>query len=102
MSEVTVRKRVEEEVALEFPHVGRYRVRLLRKGSRAKHAMLLDIREYVEAESFTGFTRRGVRLQTRQEAAALRDILAQVERDGALPAEDRQEAGDKRQEEGGK
>ncbi len=49
-----------ETVVKEFPAIGRYRVRVMR--SERTMALNLDVREYVSAESFQGFTRRGIRI----------------------------------------
>lgn len=64
------------EVLREFPPIGKYRIRLL---SAPQHdvAPVLDIREYVSAETFEGFTRRGIQLSVVQ-ILDLRDILKEV------------------------
>jgi hypothetical protein len=66
----------EDTVIKAFPPIGKYRIRLLQdaKGNEA-----LDIREYIEADSFEGFTRRGIRLDLEQSAflaAILKDVCA--------------------------
>lgn len=69
-----------EEVVREFPKVGKYRVRLL----KTKRGNVLDIREYVESETFEGFTRRGIRLSDDEHLESLRDTLAELlGKDGA-------------------
>jgi hypothetical protein len=67
-----------EEVVREFPTVGKYRVRLLRHPRRPAQEPTLDIREYVSADDFEGFTRRGIRLTERAQMDLLRDILKEV------------------------
>jgi hypothetical protein len=47
-----------DDVVREFDAIGKYRVRLLRDKGR----LFLDIREYLDEETYKGFTRRGVRL----------------------------------------
>lgn len=68
----------------EFPKLGRYRVRLV-ENSRAEGRPVLDVREHLETEGFSGFTRRGIRLYTRREAAELAETLKQVLEDEMLP-----------------
>ena len=63
----------KDDVIREFTPIGRYRVRLL----KLKETSVLDIREYVSAESFEGFTRRGIRLTDRAQLDLLQDILKQ-------------------------
>ena len=69
-------KRVEEEVLHEYPAVGKYRIRVVRKNSRRSAATNLDVREYVSAEKFEGFTRRGIRLGNAEDIQKLRDALS--------------------------
>lgn len=78
-----------EEVLREFAPVGKYRVRLVHNPRRPGSPPVLDIREYVTAESFEGFTRRGIRIRDRAEMDLLRDVILQVlELDGfARPAQ---------------
>ena len=82
------RKAVKEDVVREFPPLGKYRVRLVSNPRAPGEKPVLDIREYVAAESFEGFTRRGIRLGDRAQIDLLLDILKEVlERDGfAKPA----------------
>ncbi len=69
------RRPIEESVVREFPTLGKYRVRLVRKGERTPQ---LDIREYVTGEKFTGFTRRGIRLSGRPEWEQLVVVLKEA------------------------
>jgi len=71
------------EVHHEYPAIGKYRIRVLVKAGR----MVLDIREYVNSEKFTGFTRRGVRLNNQEEVNQLRDILADAIARGWIPTD---------------
>lgn len=68
-----------EQVLCEYPAIGKYRIRVLRKGDRPPQ---LDLREYVSAEKFTGFTRRGVRFtgpaELGQLMTAVKDALQVV------------------------
>lgn len=66
-----------EEVLHEYPEVSRYRVRVIEKGRAdgTPGGRSIDIREYVKAEKFEGFTRRGVRLSSKEDVEQLRDIL---------------------------
>lgn len=64
--------RVVEEITHEYPAVDKYRVRVLSK----KGIHSLDIREYVNADKFEGFTRRGIRLTTKEQIQTLHDELA--------------------------
>ena len=74
-------------VLREFARVGRFRVRLLQNGRADGKPAVLDMREYLESEGFTGFTRRGIRLYTRREAAEMAETLKRVLEDGMLPEE---------------
>ena len=69
---------LKEDVVREFPPLGKYRVRLVRNSRDKVSKPVLDIREYVAAESFEGFTRRGIRLGDRAQMDLLRDILKEV------------------------
>ena len=86
--ETRKRAPMREEVVREYPPLGKYRVRLVSNPRAPGTQPVLDIREYVAAESFEGFTRRGIRLGDRAQIDLLRDILKEVlERDGfAKPA----------------
>jgi len=70
--------RSTDEVLREFPPIGKYRVRHLRHTKTG--AETLDIREYVSAETFEGFTRRGIRMD-RAQADLLRDLLRDILKD---------------------
>lgn len=52
----------QEEVLHEFPPAGKHRIRLLANPKKPGAEPVLDIREYVTAETFEGFTRRGIRV----------------------------------------
>lgn len=73
----------EPEVVHEFASIGKYRLRVVK--SAAKQT-LFDVREYVKGsfESFEGFTRRGIRIASKAEAEALRDVLNQILVNGML------------------
>ncbi len=73
--------RPEDEVIKEFPALGRYRVRVLKSSRGAK---ALDIREYVNAEKFEGFTRRGIRLSAGDDCEKLKNILEEIDSQGLL------------------
>lgn len=66
------------EVLREFPPIGKYRIRLLANPKKPEVEPVLDIREYVTAETFEGFTRRGIQLANRAQVDLLRDILREV------------------------
>ena len=76
--EKTTNKATKEEVIREFTPLGKYRVRLVRNPKRPNEAPILDIREYVSAETFEGFTRRGIRIGDRAQMDLLRDTLMQI------------------------
>ena len=69
----------KEEVLREFPPLGKYRVRLLRNPRGLEQ--ILDIREFVETDQFSGYTRRGIRLSDRAQLDLLRDTLTEILRD---------------------
>lgn len=71
-------KPIKEEVLREFPPLGKYRIRLIHNPKKPQSEPALDIREYVSAETFEGFTRRGIRLQDRAQFDLLRDILREA------------------------
>lgn len=80
----------EPKTLREFPGVGRYRVRILRSATRRDPSsghVMLDIREYLETESYTGWTRRGIRLYGLADVRALCESLGIVQRDRLLPEE---------------
>lgn len=62
----------------EFAPVGKYRVRLIKSSSGPRASTVLDIREYAKGENFEGFTRRGIRLATLEDAKTLSDALNEV------------------------
>lgn len=72
-----------EDLIKEMRPVGKYRVRIL----HSKGGPILDIREYINDETFQGFTRRGIRLASRAELYLLRDILDQITVEEWGPAE---------------
>lgn len=78
---MSAHSRNRTDVTQEYPAVGKHRVRVIRT-STGKH--LLDVREYVATETFEGFTRRGVKLSSREELLALRDILSDVIERGVI------------------
>ena len=84
---MTKGKTVPTDVVVhEYPAVGKYRVRVLKNG----RGTCLDVREYVSAEKFEGFTRRGVRLDAAELAAlevAVKDALARGWFDVEAPAD---------------
>lgn len=59
-------------VLREFPPIGKYRVRVIREDGSLD--TFLDIREYVDSEQFSGFTRRGIRLNTEQACLLMESI----------------------------
>lgn len=76
--EKTTNKPVKEEVLREFPPLGKYRIRLVRNPRKPGEMPTLDIREYISAESFEGFTRRGIRIADRAQMDLLRDVLKEI------------------------
>jgi hypothetical protein len=65
-------KEYSEKVIKEFPDIpafegktrsGTWKVRVVQNGGGRK---ILDVREYLESPSYTGFTRRGIRLDAEQ------------------------------------
>jgi hypothetical protein len=69
-------KAVMEVVVKEFPPLGKYRVRILEHPKT--HQKVLDIREFVSNDSFSGYTRRGIRLSDKAQIDLLRDVLGDV------------------------
>ncbi len=65
---------IKETVIRELAPVGRYRVRIL-EGARGR---VCDIREWVESETFSGYTRKGIRLADPAQVGLLRDVLAEA------------------------
>ena len=76
--EKTSNKPIKEEVLREFPPLGKYRIRLIRNPKRPGEGPTLDIREYISAETFEGFTRRGIRIGDRAHMDLLRDVLKEI------------------------
>ena len=76
--EKKAQKASREEVLREFPPLGKYRVRLLTNSRKPSSDPVLDIREYVSADTFEGFTRRGIRISGRAHMDVLRDVLKEV------------------------
>jgi len=65
---------VPDEQIMEFPALSNgCRVRVLKRTKDS--AFVLDIRQYVASDEFTGFTKRGVRLGA-VDVVVLRDLLA--------------------------
>ena len=60
------------ETLADLGRVGPYRARLVRNGDRA---VKLDLREYVQSPSFTGWTQRGIRLDI-QAVLGLQALVA--------------------------
>lgn len=69
-------KPVKETVLKEFPPVRKYRTRIVKNPQ--KFLPILDVREYVSTESFEGFTRRGVRLESGNEIDLMIEILKEA------------------------
>jgi len=59
-----------DEVLREFPAVGKYRIRVVKRTK----GLVLDVREYVTADAFEGFTRRGISVNV-SEAVALGRVM---------------------------
>lgn len=76
--------RAEPIVLREFPAVSKYRLRLLKSSPGKRGVTVLDIREYAKGETFEGFTRRGIRLHSIEEARTLIQCLRAVEEDHLL------------------
>lgn len=63
------------EVLKEFPALGKYKVRLLKD---RRDAVVLDVREYIDTDTWQGFTRKGIRLYDQKDVDALAAVLAKV------------------------
>lgn len=72
----------EETVLKECDRIGRYRVRFI--AASGKKGPMLDVREFVEEEGYTGFTRKGIRLDV-AGVCALRTALDELETAGLIP-----------------
>ena len=71
------KKKYKEEEIKEFQRLGfndSLRVRLVKPEGKDK---VLDIRQYIESEEFTGFTRRGIRLGF-HDLGALEAIIPEI------------------------
>jgi len=68
------KERQKEAVVSELGPLGRYKLRLV-DGPRGR---MLDIREWIDNSSYSGFTRRGVRLAWPAQAQSLIKILAEA------------------------
>ena len=70
---------MKDKVVKEFNSIGNYRVRVI---ENKKGAFMLDVREYIESDTFTGFTRKGVRFELARVIEldnALVDVIALME-----------------------
>lgn len=72
----------QDKVLAEYPPIGKYKIRLI-EGARGK---VLDIREFIQTDSFSGYTRRGVRLQYPADVEAFAKSLADVLASQPAPA----------------
>lgn len=68
----------EDNVLAELPTVGKYKVRII----ESKNGPVLDVREYVESETFKGFTRKGIRIG-KAEARILAEAILALEKTNA-------------------
>jgi len=68
----------------EFPKVGRYRVRVLQQGRNGDLDTVLDIREHMESERYSGFTRRGIRLYDMKDVESLYETCRMILEDKLL------------------
>ena len=66
-------------VLREFPGFGRCRVRLVKSSTGPRASIVLDVREYAKSDSFEGFTRRGIRIASLEDARRLREALEAIE-----------------------
>ena len=76
--EKQTQKALKDHVLKEFPALGKYRIRLLVDPAKPAAEPTLDIREYVNSQSFEGFTRRGIRISAKADLDVLRDVLQEV------------------------
>lgn len=74
---------VPDTVVLDVGKVGGYRVRVIQADAHDPRMVVLDIRQYVESNEFTGFTKRGVRLRPAL-VLELMELLARPEVCAAL------------------
>lgn len=80
------RKADEDGTIKEFAKIcdGKYRVRLI---DRKKKGTAIDIREYIDEESFVGFTRRGIRIVSQKDVETLEKILSGIRLEPETPKE---------------
>lgn len=78
------RKPFDGTVVKEFPKIGRYRVRVVQTGRNGDTGAVLDIREHLESDRYSGFTRRGIRIYDAQDLAVLHETCKQVLEDQLL------------------
>lgn len=71
-------KPLREQVLKEWSPLGKYRVRLLRDAIKPAEESVLDIREYVSSAEYEGYTRRGVKISSREHFRALREVLTDL------------------------
>jgi hypothetical protein len=72
----------QDKVLAEYPPIGKYKIRLI-EGTKGK---VLDVREFIQTDSFSGYTRRGVRLQYPADVEALAKSLADALASHPAPA----------------
>lgn len=70
-------KPLKETVLREYPSIGKYRIRVL-QNTQKQSPKVVDIREFVSTEKFEGFTRRGVRIGSKEELGYLVATLADL------------------------
>lgn len=69
-----VQQPIKEQVVKELPPVSKYRVRIL-EGPRGR---VLDVREFVSSQDWSGFTRRGCRFSDRAQIELLRNTITEA------------------------
>lgn len=79
------KKPFDGTILKEFPKIGKYRVRVVESGRNGELGRVLDIREHMESDRYSGFTRRGIRIYNARDLAVLRETCKQVLEDGMLP-----------------
>lgn len=75
---MAIKGQYKEEVIKEFPRLGfndSLKVRLIKPEGKSR--IVLDIRQFIESEKFTGFTRRGIRLDF-HDLGALEAIIPEI------------------------
>lgn len=71
-----------QTILKEYRMVGRYKVRLIQPDVTTQDKrVFLDVREYLNSETFQGFTRRGAQFAGLAEVEALLDVLLEVRAD---------------------